>query len=47
MIFKLDSQGKTNVFLKDAAQPLGLAVHSGYLYIADRATGNIMKVKLE
>ncbi len=47
VIFELDSQGKANIFLKDVAQPLGLAVHGGYLYIADRATGSIMKVKLE
>jgi len=47
VIFKLDSQGKANVFLKDTTQPLGLAVRGGYLYIADRATGNILKVKVE
>jgi DNA-binding beta-propeller fold protein YncE len=46
MILRLDAESQRSVFLKDVAQPLGMAFRDGYLYIADRATGSIVRVNV-
>jgi sugar lactone lactonase YvrE len=46
LVLKVDSEGKQNVLLEDVGQPLGMAYQGGYLYIADRATGSILRVEI-
>ncbi len=44
IVWRLDSQGKRVVYVEGVAEPMGLAFRHGFLYIADRATGRILKV---
>ena len=46
LVLKVDSKGKQTVLLEDVGQPLGMAYQGGYLYIADRATGSILRVEI-
>jgi hypothetical protein len=46
MVLKMDQEGEYSVIIRDIAQPLGMTFRDGYLYIADRSTGNILKVRV-
>jgi sugar lactone lactonase YvrE len=45
-VLKMDQEGEYSVIIRDIAQPLGMTFRDGYLYIADRSTGNILKVRV-
>lgn len=45
LVLKMDREGEYSVIIRDIAQPLGMTFRDGYLYIADRSTGNVLKVK--
>jgi sugar lactone lactonase YvrE len=46
LILKMDSEGKQTVLLEGIGQPLGMAFRGGYLYVADRATGSILRIEI-
>jgi hypothetical protein len=46
-ILKMDREGKYTVLIDDIGQPLGVAFQGGYLYIADRASGSILKIEVK
>jgi hypothetical protein len=46
-ILKMDPEGKHVVLTDDIGQPLGMAFQGGYLYVADRASGSILKIEIK
>ena len=46
MVLKMDQKGEYSIIIRDIAQPLGMTFRDGYLYIADRSTGCILKVRV-
>jgi hypothetical protein len=46
-ILKVDREGKYTVLMGDIGQPLGMAFQGGYLYIADRASGSVLKIEVK
>lgn len=48
IIYKINQQGKKSILLKNVIkEPLGIVFHEGALYVADRATGQILRVNLK
>jgi hypothetical protein len=43
-VWRLDSKGERIAYVEGVKEPMGLAFNNGFLYIANRAEGNILRV---